>query len=179
MQIRVTKADGHAEPYLHTKVMGTFHNALALVGDATLFAAEQMAEAVTYYLYRHHAGRRIAVDEIHLMIASVLSGTGFAHAAEALNRYRLMRQLKRRRIEVLGNDRDGTTAAWSKAKLAASLMQSHALDTLTARAIAGSIEEKVLAMNLTRLRKSLLRQLILNDIEGFLDACHQLEASAV
>jgi len=180
MQIRVIKADGQIEPYLHTKVLGTFHNALALVGDATLFAAEQMAEAVTYYLYRQKPNGAITTDEIHLMIESVLSATGFIHAAEALNRHRLMRRLKRRRIEVLGDIADDAqAAAWNKSHLAASLVRKHAIDALTARAVVASVEEKVLAMNVARLRKSLLRQLILNDLESFLDARRQLETSAV
>lgn len=182
MQIRVLKADGAIEPYLHTKVLGTFHNALALVGDPTLFAAEQMAEAVTCYLYAHKPVGPIPTDEIHRMVESVLSATGFVRAAEALNHYRLKRCLKRRRIEVLGDaSRNGgrDAAEWSKARLAESLVRTHQVDALTARAIAGAVEEKVLAMNVTRLRKSLLRQLILGDMESFLEAGRQLEATVV
>ena len=180
MQIRVIKADGQMEPYLHTKVLGTFHNALALVGDGAMYAAEQMAEAVTCYLYRHKPTDTIAGDEIHLMITAVLSATGYAHAAEALTRHRLLRQLKRRRIEVVGDVADdGAAAGWNKSRLAASLMRRHAIDPLAARAIAAGVEEKVLGMNVLRLRKPLLRQLVLNDIESFLDACRQLETSAV
>ena len=115
------------------------------------------------------------------MVESVLTATGFAHAADALNRYRLMRRLKRRRIEVVGDRCAGEQppAEWSKSRLAASLVRAHQIDALTARAIAGAVEEKVIGMNVSRLRKSLLRQLILGDIESFLDARRQLEASAV
>lgn len=182
MQIRVIKADGQAEPYLHTKVLGTFHHALGMAGDAPLFAAEQMAEAVTFYLYRHQATGAIAADEIHLMVESVLTATGFAHAAEALNRYRLMRRLKRRRIEVIGDagkEGERIPSEWSKSRLAESLVRTHQIDALTARAIAGAIEEKVIGMNVTRLRKSLLRQLIVGDLESFLEARRQLEAAVV
>ncbi len=180
MQIRVIKADGQVEPYLHTKVLGTFHNALGLVEDATLFAAEQLAEAVTFYLYQHRPQSTLSSDEIHLMVASVLSATGFANAAEALNRYRLMRQLKRRRIEVIGPSVEmDETATWNKSRLADSLARKHFIDALTARAIAATVEEKVLAMKVTRLRKPLLNQLILNDVENFLDASRQLETVTV
>jgi 2-phosphoglycerate kinase len=182
MQIRVIKTDGQAEPYLHTKVLGTFHHALGMAGDAPLFAAEQMAEAVTFYLYRHRPTGVIASDEIHLMIESVLTATGFAHAAEALNRYRLMRRLKRRRIEVLGDagkEGDGFPSEWSKSRLADSLVRTYQIDVLTARAIAGAIEEKVMGMNVTKLRKSLLRQLILGDVESFMEALRQLGMAAV
>jgi hypothetical protein len=181
MQIRVIKADGQVEPYLHTKVLGSFHYALAMADDAPLYAAEQMAEAVTFYLYRHKPSGSITTDEIHLMVESVLTATGFSAAAEALNRYRLMRRLKRRRIEVICDSRsdDQAPSEWSKSRLAESLVRTHQIDALTARAIAGAVEEKVIGMNVSRLRKSLLRQLILGDIESFLDARRQLEASAV
>lgn len=176
-QIRVLKADGQTEPYLHTKVLGTFHHALAAAGDAPVFAAEQMAEAVTFYLYRQKEHGHITTDAIHLMVESVLSATGFAHAAEALNRYRLTRRLKRRRIEVLADPTDNEpTAEWSKSRLAQSLTRTGQIDPLTARAIAGAVEEKVIAMNITRLRKSLLRQLIVGDVESLLDARRQLDA---
>lgn len=180
MQIRVIKADGQVEPYLHTKVLRTFHNALAQAGDVTLFAAEQMAEAVTYYLYRQKPNSTLTVDEIHLMIQSVLSATGFVYAAEALNRHRLRRQLNRRRIEIVGDTPDADQPnIWSKSRLAASIVRDYGTDMLTARAIATSVEEKVLVMNVTRLRKALLRQLILNDLDTLLEARRQLEPSAV
>jgi len=180
MQIRVLKADGQIEPYLHTKVLGTFHNALALAGDSTLFAADQMAEAVTFYLYAHKPVGPIPTDEIHRMIESVLTATGFVRAAEALDDYRLKRRLKRRRVEVIGEaDPDGgrETTEWSKKRLAESLVRTYRVDALTARAIAGAVEEKVLAMNVTRLGTSLLRQLILGDMETFLEAGRQLQAA--
>jgi transcriptional regulator NrdR family protein len=180
MQIRVLKADGQIEPYLHTKVLGTFHNALALAGDSTLFAADQMAEAVTFYLYAHKPTGPIPTDAVHRMIESVLTATGFVRAAEALDDYRLKRRLKRRRIVVLGDaDPDGgrETTEWSKKRLAESLVRTYRVDPLTARAIAGAVEEKVLAMNVTRLGSSLLRQLILGDMETFLEAGRQLQAA--
>lgn len=181
MQICVRKTDRQTEPYLHTKVLGTFHNALATVSDTTLFAAEQMAEAVTFYLYRHKPNGPVGTDEIHRMIESVLTATGFEQAADALNRHRLTRCLKRRRIEVLSDaDEDGQSSAeWSKTRLAESLMRTHQVDALAARAIAGAVEEKVQAMNITRIRKSLLRQLVLADMESFLEAGRQLETAAV
>ncbi|NLA41641.1 MAG: hypothetical protein GX874_09580 [Smithella sp.] len=182
MQIRVLKSDGSTEPYLHTKVLGTFHYALATAGDAPMFAAEQMSEAVTYYLYQRRPTGQISADEIHLMVESVLTATGFSHAAAALNRYRLMRKLKRRRIEVVGDashNKGDYASEWSKSRLAASLVRNHQIDALTARAIAGAVEEKVIGMNLTRLRKSLLRQLVLGDVESMLEARCQLEASAL
>ena len=85
MNLKVIKADGSVEEYLHTKVIGTFGNALALVDDANIFAAEQFAEAVTFFLYEKHQTQRVTSEEIHLMMQAVLSSTGYEHAAVALN----------------------------------------------------------------------------------------------
>jgi len=43
MQLKVIKADGTLEEYLHTKVIGTINNALASVDESNVFAAEQFA----------------------------------------------------------------------------------------------------------------------------------------
>ena len=59
MQLKVRKEDGSIEEYLHTKVMGTISNALATVGEADIFVAEQLAEVVTYYLYQQQKGRNV------------------------------------------------------------------------------------------------------------------------
>ena len=44
MQLSVIKANGTTEEYLHTKVIGTFNNALALAGKPSVYAAEQFSE---------------------------------------------------------------------------------------------------------------------------------------
>ncbi len=69
MQIRILKSDGHIEPYLHTKVLGSFNQAMAGMGDC-LYAAEQMAEAVTFYLYRQVRHGTLSADDIHQMIVT-------------------------------------------------------------------------------------------------------------
>lgn len=55
MQLKVAKADGSIEEYLHTKVIATFNSALVLTGQADIGIAEQLAEALTYFLYHKQA----------------------------------------------------------------------------------------------------------------------------
>ncbi|MDD5326763.1 MAG: hypothetical protein PHY02_02990 [Phycisphaerae bacterium] len=55
VKLKVIKADGSIEEYLHTKVIGAISNALACDGQADIYAAEQLAEVVTYFLYRQVA----------------------------------------------------------------------------------------------------------------------------
>lgn len=181
MKIEVLKSEGAAEPYLHTKVLGTFHNALASVHDYDLTAAEQMAEAVTFYLYRAEHASTISSDQIHLLIQSVLTATGYAHAAEALNAHRMQRKLQRRRLTVVKSGAEESNEpryeSWTKAKIVRDLVETKTMDQLTARAIAGAVEEKVLKMGSARVRSSLIRELVLEDTECILRAEKQLQAA--
>ena len=75
-QLKVIKADGSIEQYLHTKVIGSFSNALDLIGEPNIFAAEQFAEAVTFHLYHNETSSSITSEQIHLMVQAVLNSTG-------------------------------------------------------------------------------------------------------
>lgn len=180
MQIRILKSDGSNEPYLHTKVLGSFNHALSYVGDECLYAAEQMAEAVTFYLYQQDQHRTLGTDEIHQMILSILTSTGYEHAATALDDHRLKRKLRRKRIEVMDDSqpRNQLTVSghWEKSRVVNNLTNEHRIDCFLARAIASAVEEKILNMGLTKIRKSLIHHLVIADMETMLDAHHQLAA---
>ena len=186
MQIKVIKSDGHMEEYLHTKVLGTFSNALALVDDTNIFAAEQFAEAVTFYLYEKRASQIVTSEELHLMIQAVLSSTGYDHAAEALNDHRLNRKLKRGRVEVVDDqsytvDEDVAmrVSRWTKSRIVQDLIRIDKIKPNIARAIGSAVEEKVLALGMTRVRRSLIKELVLADTDTMLDAQGQLTMAAV
>ncbi len=181
MQLKVIKADGSLEQYLHTKVIGTFSNALALVDQPSVFAAEQFAEAITFYLYRRRGVLSVTSDEIHLMVQAVLTATGYGNAAGALNEHRLNRQLKRGRIEVVdGNETNNSDepmrlCLWNKSRIAEDLIRKNKIDRNLARAIASSVEEKVLILGMTRIRRSLIAELVAADTDVFLQVQEQLQ----
>ncbi len=102
MQLKVTKSDGTVEEYLHTKVFGTFNNALALIEQSNVFAAEQFAEAITFYLYQKRGLDTVASDELLLMVQAVLTATGYENAAEAINEFQLNRRLRRQDSPIWG-----------------------------------------------------------------------------
>lgn len=180
MKIRVLKSDRVIEPYLHTKVLGTFHNALTAVNENDLAAAEQLAEAVTFYLYRADGSHTISVDQIHLLIQSALASTGFDRAAEALNEHRLQRKLNRRRVVVLAAEdeqaQEPQYSLWNKSRIVDTLTKDKKMDRLTARAIAAAVEDKVLRMGVSKVRSSLIRELVSEDAEAILRAEQQLQA---
>lgn len=185
MQLKVIKADGHLEEYLHTKVIGTFSNALGLVDDMNIFAAEQFAEAVTFYLYEKRDSQMVTVEEIHLMIQSVLTATGYENAAVALNEHRLNRKLMRNRIEAIDEECDDSDSdsmlrvnRWDKSRIVQDLIRIERIEPQIARAIASAVEEKVLNLGMTRIRRTLIRQLVLADTDAMLAAQDQLQMAA-
>lgn len=180
MKIWVLKTDGSTEPYLHTKVMAAFHNALCAIHESSLSAAEELAEAVTFHLYHNHSvhSTTVSSDEIYLLIKSVLCSTGFAAAAEALSQHRMQRKIQRKRLVVLAEESpildDCAMAAWDKAKIVQGLMQNKGMDRLIARAIAASVEEKIFRMGMSRISRSLIHELVQQDTRDILDAQKQL-----
>ena len=183
MQLKVIKADGSVEEYLHTKVLGTFNNALSLVNEPDILAVEQFAEAVTYYLYQK---KDIAFtsEKIHQMIYNILTAADYENAAHALNEHRLNRKLWRRRIEVIdgrqedGSDQFGLVCRWDKTRIVNDLVREDRLDRQIARAIASAVEEKVLNIGVMRIRRSLIKQLVLADKATMLQAQEQLQIAA-
>ena len=182
MKLKVIKADGSIEKYLHTKVLGSVSNAFSLVGEPNIFAAEQFAEVITFYLFRERNIGTVTTDEIHIMIQATLSATGYADAANALNEYHLNRKLERKRIEVVddddGADRTGqscSSLAWDKSQIVHDLVTEDDFDMNIARAIASAVEEKVLSIGMTRIRRKLIKQLVLADTETMLQAQEQLQ----
>jgi hypothetical protein len=123
LKLTVVKADGTTEEYFHTKVMGAIANALSAAGQADVAAAEELAEAVTFFLYRAGSRRstrlgegvakgveginspsrsRVSAGEILSVIETVLAATGFEEPAVALSEHHFQRKMRRNRIEVIG-----------------------------------------------------------------------------
>ncbi|MBN1816670.1 MAG: hypothetical protein JW828_04875 [Sedimentisphaerales bacterium] len=177
MQMRVIKSDGAVEEYLHTKVIGTLNNALALVNESNVYAAEQFSEAITFYLYRKNQDDHVASDQIHLMVQAILSATGYDHAARALNEYHLNRMLKRRRTSVTwqGEDQVRPDEPWAKSRIVEDLMARQGLSRPLARAIASAVEEKALQLGISRIRNTLIRELVASESDAMLRAGQQLQ----
>lgn len=188
-QLKVIKADGCVEEYLHTKVMGTINNALGEADQANIETAEHFAEVVTYYLYHQQDQRTVTSSEILSVIQAVLATTGYEEAAVALSERHFKRKLRRSRIEVISADVQELTDAehlaapgwtdgrsrWDKSRIVRDLMATHKLCRQTARLIAAMVEEKVFNMGITLIPSSLIRQLVLGDTATVLRAQRELQ----
>jgi len=189
MQLKVIKADGSLEEYLHTKVMGTISNALANAGQPDICLAEQLAEAVTYYLYHRHEKRCVTSCEIFSVVKASLSATGYEEAAIALTEHHFERKIKRSRIEVVAFDIDNVTdidalcnagelgnrSRWNKSIIVDDLTARYGIPRQTARTIAALVEEKIFNIGVKLVPAGLVKQLVLGDTAVMLRAQRQLQ----
>lgn len=190
MQLKVIKADGKAEEYLHTKIIGTFNKVLTETGAADIFLAEHLAEVVTYFLYHKRVQSVITAGEILSMVKVALMATGYEEAAMALNDHHCQRKLNRCRVEVVsvdvcelvdakliyGPDEFGDRSRWNKSRIVDDLVLNYNLDYQTARTVAAMVEEKIFNMGITQVPISLIKQLVLADTAAVLQAERQLAA---
>ncbi len=190
-RLNVVKADGSVEQYFHTKVLGTICNALAGAGQADVACAENLAEAVTYFLYHRDNGEAVTSCEIFSIIKAVLSATGYEEAASILSNHHHHRRVKRSRVEVLcinieklsdaemlyGLAKPVPRKAWDKSRIASDLVDKHKIPHLTARAVASMVEEKILNMGLNLIPAGLIKQLVLSDTAALLHAQRQLQTA--
>jgi hypothetical protein len=187
-QLRVIKADGTTEAYLHTKVVGAMNNALSAAGRSDITLAERLTEVVTYYLYRKSDRRTVSSNEVFTMVKAVLVATGNEDAATILSDHAIERRLKRARIEVLAIDMQGFADVerlrrtkylpdrmpWDKTRIVQDLTARAGLPHHTARAVASMVEERVLSMGVTAVPLSLVKQLVLGEIATTLRAEQEL-----
>ncbi len=183
MRIEVNKRDGSKEEYCHTKVVGSIVNALSETGQADIAAAEEIAEAITFYLHNNDDGlRNISSSEILSIIEAVLADTGYVQAAIALNEHYYERKLMRSRLEVAksvssGNAQTAVRSRWEKNRIVEDLTVKKGLERQMARAIASMVEEKVFNLGLTLIPSGLVEQLVINDTEVVIQAQRQFLAT--
>ena len=192
-KLTVVKADGTREEYFHTKVIGTIANALGSAGRPDIRAAQEIAEAVTFFLYRMFQSsasqRSISTREILSVIKTVLADTGFEEAAIVLSEHHFERKLKRCRVEVALGQLDGLSDAeelytdhsgetrnkWDKSHVVEYLIARHRLHRQTARTVASMVEEKVFNLGLPVIPAGLVKQLVLNDAAAIIRVQNQMQ----
>jgi len=189
LRLKVVKADGSVEEYLHTKVMGAISNALAHDGQADIHIAEQLAEVVTYFLYHKKTPRTVTSNEIFSIIKAVLTATSYEDAAIALSEHYFNRKLKRSRVEVVSIDiqkladaemlygvqQSPARSRWDKSRIVNDLVTNYSVPRQTARTIASMVEEKIFNIGLTLVPANLIKQLVLGDAAALLRAQRQLQ----
>lgn len=191
MQLRVIKADGTEEEYFHTKVIATLVNAFAAPDENNTSTAQQIAEAVTFYLYNKNGSDKVTSSEILSIIKAALVSTGFSNAAEFLTEHQQRRNLSRMRVKVIKTDikklsvstpllqidRFGPDEYWNKSKIIYNLINEHNLDPVTARTVASLVEEKILDSGFRLVPTGFIKFLALWQTQVILAAGRQLSRS--
>jgi len=191
MQLKVIKTDGSVEDYLHTKVLAAVNNALGAAGQLDVDTAEELAEAVTYFLHARHDHPLVTSGEILSMIKVVLAATNYEDAALALSEHHFERKLKRSRIEVVSADIRQPAdvealyrgellpdrSRWDKSRIINDLITKHNIGRQIARTIASLVEEKILNLGITLVPAGLIKQLVIGDTTAVLHAEQQLAAT--
>ncbi|MGD0572726.1 MAG: hypothetical protein ABSB11_06860 [Sedimentisphaerales bacterium] len=191
----VVKADGTSEEYFHTKVIGTIANALGSAGRPDIHVAQEIADAVTFFLYRTaqpgDSQISISAREILSIIKTVLADTGFEEAAIAVSEHHFERKLKRCRVEVIRGRLDGLSDAeelyadysdqprckWDKSLIVEYLVAKHRLHRQTARTVASMVEEKIFNLGLPVVPAELVKQLVLSDAAAVIRAQNQMQTA--
>ncbi len=190
-QLKVIKADGRGEEYLHTKVIGMINHALVGADQADMMVAENLAEVVTYHLYHKQGSQTVSSSQILSMVKACLSVTGYDEAAAVLSEHCHQRDLRRRRVEVvsidieqpgdaeklIGSEGQTESSGWDKSVIVEDLIGVHGLCRQISRTIASMVEERVLNMGITQVPTSLVRQLVLVEIASVLRAQRQLQTA--
>jgi len=188
-QLRVIKTDGTTEEYIHTKVIGTINNAFSATGQADIATAEDLAEVVTYYLYKKQDQRQVSSSEILSMVKAVLTSTGYEAAAVALGEHSVERRMKRARTEILAVDMLDFTDVqqlnqtkqpparmpWDKGRIVHDLTAESGVPHHMARAVASMVEERVFNMGMMLVPRSLIKQLVLSEAAAMLHAQQELQ----
>jgi hypothetical protein len=189
MQLKVIKTDGSMEDYIHTKILKTICSCLPHDVDNDIMIAEQLTEAVTYYLYNDYNRNVITSNELLTIIQLVLTETGYDIAADNLTENYHTRLMQRRRTEVVNLDVNDLSDAqmltkikslsmtdpWNKYRIVKWLTDKHNIDHNSARTIAAIVEEKVLRLNSSCIPTGVIKQIALTEAAMILNAAQELE----
>ena len=188
MQVRVIKADGGIEDYLHNKVIGTINKTLEAVERADVQIAEDLAEVVTYFVHCRNR-RDITSGEILFIIKAILCETGNEDAAVALSEHHFNRKLRRDRLEVVSYngqrladipvdwEQGRPCCRWEKSMIVEDLVSQDGMSRQNARVIAASVEEKVLGLGVGQISTSLIKELVLSEARAFIRAERHLQSA--
>ena len=143
--------------------------------------ADALAGAVALHLRDWSAAGPPSSDYIFRCLRTALVETGMEDVAQHLVLHRRRRASQRRGLSVFDvNKSHYALAPWRKAAVAATLEGRHGLTHAVARILAGEIERRVLALEYSVVSKSLIRELVRNELLawGLVDAMTELAPGA-
>ena len=191
-QLKVIKADGTVENYVHTKVFASLCSAMSCTDQLDTEIAENLADVVTYYLYQNKTQLKVFSEEIFSIIVAVLASADYEEAALAIDEHRRIRKLKRNRVEVIkidleGHENDTRKLAevyhslhrdpWNKSEISRDLFEKWGLERDVARTVATMVEEKILDLQMKLVPSSLVKHFVLAQTASMLKTDNSLQTA--
>jgi ribonucleoside-triphosphate reductase len=171
--LRVRLRDGREAAFDPGRVVEAIQRAGRAAGVEDRPLAEELADVVTLFLERRHAGEPPSVDEIDDMIEKVLLETGHIGPAKAFIVDRERRQQRAAPPAAAPAaalfpegavmvDSPGRAAAspWDRQKIADALVLEARVDPAVAEAVAQAVEARILAAGIGRVSTRLIRELV-------------------
>jgi len=177
---KVRKRDGRLVPFDTAKIADAIFAAARSVGGEDRLMAEELADAVAFFIEKKYDGRAPDIEAIQDMVEKVLIETGHAATGKAYILYRDKRAKVRQSIQVRKPTRETGSSTdislmvdpgsrdelfrWDKTRIQDALVREADLPAYDARKIAGAVEKKILVSGLERISTSLIRELVDNEL---------------
>lgn len=160
----VTKRDGAVEAFDLPKLRTTLSRVMARCEcDGKL--ADPLARAVAAHLQEWEEPHPPTSEYIFRCVRSVLQQTGLEEVAREFSQQRRLRDQRRRSIRVVDRDTNSRRfAPWRKSEVARTLKDSFGIGHNASRFLAGRTEEQVFALNYRLVSKTLVSELIRNEL---------------
>ncbi|MDD5644532.1 MAG: anaerobic ribonucleoside-triphosphate reductase [bacterium] len=181
----VRKRDGRLVPFNKRKIAEAIFKAAKAVGGENRELADELAEAVSFYLHKKYSEAAPNIEEIQDMAEKILVETGHTKTAKAYILYRDARARKREELKVrkkIMKEGDSTDLAlmvspsskdqmfnWDRSRIALALIREARMPQHIAEEIAAAVEKKIFNSGLSQISTSLIRELVDNElfIRGF------------
>lgn len=174
------KRDGRIVAFDKSKIADAIFKAAQAVGGEDRLLADELAEAVTFFLRKKFGQKIPEIEEIQDIVEKVLIETGHAKTAKAYILYRAKRARIRESLKVRKEllERSSSTdlsllvapstrdeiLPWDKGRIAQALIKETGLEEHLAYKIASAVELKVFNSGITQISTTLIRELVNNEL---------------
>jgi hypothetical protein len=163
-EMLVIKRDGSIEPFELPKL----RTALARVMKSAACdekLADPLARAVAAHLEEWDEPTPPTTDYVFRCVKSVLQQTGLEEAARDFVRQRRARDQRRRTVRIVDRDlRSRRFQAWRKSAVVTTLKVDYGIGHAAARFLAGRTEDQIFALNYRLVSKTLITELMRNEL---------------
>lgn len=166
----VAKRDGSTEPFVVAKLQDCFHKGLQAGSEALgteNTTANGLAEAICQYLLNQEPESATPSSTISELVEHVLTETGYANSALAIQQYSRWREHQRRFVLVATpRSQDGRFVQhrWKKSHVVQHLRRKQGLEAPVARLMAGRVEQLILGCGLRVVTAGLVLEMIKSEL---------------